>query len=265
MVEVEYGPDADDDEDESPLPWLRWMTVELGSVRAVRRMSSGREDELGSVEVRVHIEPDDHRGWSGIRVRTDERDGETPRCWDDALTKLVHGIVRALCDGTWPPPDTLSQSEPALDAEALVRDGWVERGAAVYDSVAEDWWEAGHAIDLPRLLAAIARGESHRRGGRWAAHRRSDGGAVLVWPLVAETFRVELRHLGSPRWLTTRYWLAVDVGGDGALRDVSIATDRDATWDAEGDDDRNDVSLADRLSENAYGALLWILEDFGAA
>jgi hypothetical protein len=74
---------------------------------------------------------------------------------------------------------------------------------------------------------------------------------------------VDLAHLPEPRWLGTRYWLAVRLDAGGRLRDVAIRTDRDATWHQEGDDDDADDLLAGRLSEAGWPAATWIVEEFG--
>ena len=81
-----------------------------------------------------------------------------------------------------------------------------------------------------------------------------------------EAFQVQLPYLSGPRWLATRYWLTIDLDARGRLDSVAVRTDRDTTWDAEGDDDddydrgRPFISLAERFSEEGYSAVCEVLE-----
>jgi hypothetical protein len=43
---------------------------------------------------------------------------------------------------------------------------------------------------------------------------------------------------------------------------MSIRTDRDGTWDAEGDNGGDDTLFHDRLDETSYSAATWIMEAF---
>lgn len=90
----------------------------------------------------------------------------------------------------------------------------------------------------------------------------SRGSVRLIWPLLTETLRVELAHVAEPFWSGTRYWLTIDLDAKGCVADVSVRTDRNTTWDAEGSDDGCGSLFHDRLSETAYGAFEWVTSDF---
>jgi hypothetical protein len=220
-------------------------------------------DDLGTTTVSLYVEPNNIG--SEVRARSGPKDA-LPNHRADALTPTFLGIVRSLCDGTYPQPIALARDAPELSAAALIRDGWGPGGAETRCRGLDDWWNRID-LDVPRLLAAIERGETHssKTEEPWGVVRATDGSVRLLWPLVAETFRVDLPHLDGPVFVGSRYWLAIDVDARGELDDVTIRRERDPTFDAEGDEDGGAGLLEDRLDETAYGAVSWVVEEFALA
>ncbi len=258
-IALEHG--CEDERDDTSPRWLRSVELPLGSVTACRRMIDGREDELGSTDLRLYVEPGPE---SELRVTRDARALEEPR-WSDAITETFHDAVRALCDGTYPPARVrLRESPRESTADAIVRDGYGGRGVEVRLAAMDDWWSSAFPIDVARLVSAIERGESHgsRAGGeRWAVLRGEHGSVRVLFPLLFETLRVDLAHLRAPLWVGRRFWLAMDLRATGEVDGVTIRSDRDPAWRAE-DDDADPSRLEGRLSETAYPAVEWVTEAF---
>ena len=259
-VEAAYDPQTIEphmeDPDAPPDPKVAswWIDVDLGVVTALRRTVHGSEETLERTELSLHAEREGDEEFNGIRLRvTDDR--ERPLFWNDRLTGVFHSLLRGLIDADLPAHfDGLRDELPPFDPGALAQEAI--DADTVFDSVIEDWWNAGTDIDLARLLDAIESGAkpSHRSSVPWAI-TRTDEGTRLTWPLVLEAFRVELAQLRGPLWAATRYWLTVDIGAEGALEKVAVRTDQDQTWTSEADPEPGGPSLAERISETAYTAI----------
>lgn len=241
-------------------PGLAYMNVPLGKVAGTRLMVSGRTDDLGATAVGLHVEPGDVA--SEIRVTIGGCD-QLPRYWCDTLSEAFAGIVKSLCDGSYPPAlPMLLAAEPYASAAGLIREGWGDGGAEAYCPGLDSWWDRID-LDLDALLADIEarRSDASRSSVQWGVVRKAEGAVRLLCPLVTETFRVDLAHSAAPVFVGSRYWLAVDVAASGRLDDVTVRRDRDPTFDAEGEDPEESM-LGDRLNETAYSLVTWIVEDF---
>jgi hypothetical protein len=262
-LDMDQGEEQQDpDSEEPPARWTRFVAFPLGTVRAARRMVSGGEDDLGSIDVHLRLDPGAEEG-EITATPTASRHGAPPWCTE--LTSAFHLVMSKLAAAKVPKTVRgLHVREPALTAAAIMKSGWADDGAEEPLRALDQHWNAGVPLDLPRLLAAIERGERHYRAGTasWGVVRHGDGSVRLLFPLVSEVFRVELPWRATRLWHAARYWLAVDIQADGKLDSMSIRTDRDGTWDAEGDDDGDGSLFTDRLDETSYSAATWIMEDF---
>jgi hypothetical protein len=276
-VETEEHDDADGNE-VTPVPRCAYMAIPLGRVTATRRTIEGRVDELGRHDFELRAEP----GPFGELTR-DTTPGKHATLWSDTAGAAFVKVARSLCDGALPPDLGKMPTAPrALSAEALIRSGHAEGGAEMNCPDLDDYWDPRFQLDVERLLAALERGETHHRPrvpdvepSRWGVIRWKDGGARLVFPLVTEVFCIEVLIVPEPRYLTARYFLAIDIDSRGELESVSVRAARDGTFDMETDDsaaifaDRDPPedreSLGSRLNETAYRAISWVVEDFARA
>lgn len=234
----------------------------------------GRVDALGEHELELRVEP----GPFGLLTR-ETFPGNHATLWSDTAGAVLEKVARGLLKGTLPPElGKLPTSPRALSAEALIRSGHAEGGAELNCPEIDDYWNPGFQLDVDRLLAALDRGETHHRprtrdaeSARWGVIRWKEGGVRLVFPLLTEVFRIEVVLVVEPRYLTARYFLAIDIDSRGELESVTVRAARDSTFDMETDDsamvfahrypsdDRE--SLSERLSETGYRAISWIVEE----
>lgn len=265
-VVIDRGADEewpDPDRDRRKLRRALSVAFPLGEVHGTRRLLSGEEDDLGAVHLRLHVEADPD--WTEIEVsRSAGRHGVLG--WAPALTDAFHAILDALVRAApLPALEMLRSSAPELSAAALVREGWARRsGAQVGLRALDDYWDPGLELDLPKLEKDLAAHTAEGCGllARFGVVRWDDGTLRLVHPLFMELARVTLPWRDEPLWHAARYWLAVDLDAKGCIEDASIRTDRDGTWDVEGDDDGDGSLFHDRLSEGAYGPLSDVAEDY---
>lgn len=272
-------PPLDDEGNELPVtPSLRWMTLPLGRVTAERRFADGEVDTFASFELELSLEPGP---WSDLRC---QQVGRGTTLWSTRFERLFVRVVQSLCEAKVPPDVRLPRSTPRrCTAAALVEERWADRGAQIACNELDDYWNPGTEVDVPRLLAALEAGHTHR-GTRaandppdaaplldaWAVVRHDDGSVRLITPLAIEILRVDVVAHPSPGYLTARYFLAIDLDARGQVEDVSIRAARDGTFDAETDDspsmfaerDPDDGEhLRSRLASVAYSAITWAIDE----
>ena len=253
--------ESSDRDDDTAVAYIEAVEVTLGTLTRTRGLPGGRSDSLGAGDVSMRAEPGE--GFSEI-VLGGKHERHPSSEWGSAVVKTFHSMVDALCSNEFPPASfPLHAKPPKCTAQAIVQSEPAYDGHELELHFLDDHWD-DRALDVPRLCAALAAGETDDRdtdGFGWAVLLHNAAGTRLLRPLFMELTRVELAHLAEPLWRGERYWFVVDIDKKGCVNNATIRSDS-KRWANESGSDLADTLFADRLSEESYGPLQWLLDTF---
>lgn len=242
-------------------PSLMNLDVNLCTLARTRVLPGGRREELGACVVGLHMEDGD--GFSRIYLSgKSERHPSVE--WGTEVQRTIHSMVKALCNDDFPLARLhLDAAVPEWTPNAIVDSGAVDSDYSLELDFVDDYWDK-RELDVERLCAAIDAGQTDdrdkdRRG--WRAVRLDAGGTRAVRPLFIELTCAKVAHLEQPLWRGERYWLTVDINKNGRVAGVTIGTDSER-WANASSYQITDTPFGDRLSEECYEPIQWLLDTF---